>query len=91
MIFVKIVDDNTDDFRVFVKFKADWITLSPNKISFSKQLYIFLVLPPLRNDIGDVGGAHEIRLGIWHHGRVATHGDYQKKHFRKDFPAIQFL
>ena len=41
--------------------------------------------------IGDVGGELEIRFGIWHHGRVATHGDYQKNHFRKDFPAILFL
>ena len=25
--------------------------------------------------IGDVSGDHEIQLGDWHHGRVATHGD----------------
>ena len=37
---------------------------------------------------GDVDGEHEIRLGIRHHGRVATHGDFQKNHIRKDFPAI---
>ena len=27
------------------------------------------------HDIGDVSEEHEIRLGNWHHGRVATHGD----------------
>ena len=43
---------------------------------------------PSAHDIGDVSEEHEIQLGIWHHGRVATHGDYQKNHFRKDFPAI---
>ena len=43
---------------------------------------------PAAHDIGDVGGEHEIRLGISHHGRVATHGDYQKNHFKKDFPEI---
>ena len=37
---------------------------------------------------GDVSGDHETRLGNWHHGRVATHGDYQKNHIRKKFPAI---
>ena len=43
------------------------------------------------HDIGDVGGEHEIRLGIRHHGRVTTHGDYQKINFSKYFPAIYFL
>ena len=38
--------------------------------------------------IGDVGGEHEIGLGIWHHGRGATFGHFQKNHIRKYFPAI---
>ena len=27
-----------------------------------------------RDDIGGVCGDHEIHLGNWHHGKVATHG-----------------
>ena len=42
----------------------------------------------MAHGIGNVGGEHEIRLGIGHHGRVATHGDFQKNHIRKYFPAI---
>ena len=26
------------------------------------------------HDIGGVSGDHEIHLGNWHHGKVATHG-----------------
>ena len=42
----------------------------------------------MAHGIGNVGGEHEIRLGIGHHGRVATHGDFQKNYIRKYFPAI---
>ena len=42
----------------------------------------------LAHDNGDVSEEHEIQLGNWHHGRVATHVDHQKNHFGKYFPAI---
>ena len=42
----------------------------------------------LAHDIGGVSEDHEIHLGNWHHGKVATHGGYQKKHSRKYFQVI---
>ena len=32
----------------------------------------FTIQTSLAHDIGDVSGEHEIHLGNWHHGRVAT-------------------
>ena len=34
-----------------------------------------ILLEGFAHDIGDVSEEHEIHLGNWHHGRVATHGD----------------
>ena len=42
----------------------------------------------MTHEIGNVGGEHEIRLGIGHHGSVATYGDFQKNPIRKYFRAI---
>ena len=43
---------------------------------------------PDYDDIGGVSVDHEIQLGNWHHGRVASHDVQEKKHLRKYFPAI---
>ena len=61
--------------QVLFTFKKSFLVKNKNGIHIS-------------HGIRDVGGEHEIGLGIWHHGRVATHGDFQKNHIRKYFPAI---
>ena len=48
---------------------------------FSETIFLTLTV--------DVSGDHETRLGNWHHGRVAKHGDYKKTTFEKKF--MQFL
>ena len=61
------------------------------KVSVCHAVHIFelrSIVQTLAQGIGDVSGDHEIQLGNWHHGRVASHHVHQKNHFRKYFPAI---